>query len=476
MKCCTKVLTLCLFLLSAALYAGNPGYELKFKIKNAKPGGNCLLANYFGGSQYKQDSANVNADGELVFKGAEKYAQGVYLIILPSHKYFDFIMDADQHFQMETDTTDFIKNMKVKGSEENAAFYDYQRFMSAKQKQVEPLQTAYARVKEKSKDSVKIVQDKLTAIDKEVKGYKTDYIAKNPKAFLSQLFRAMQEPEIPEAPLLANGKKDTTFAYHYYKAHFFDHIDFSDERLLRTPVFQPKLDQYMQKLTVQMPDSIDVSADYLVGKARANKKMFQYVLNDLTYKYETSKIMGMYAVFIHLAEKYYKTKDVDWIDSTQLYKINDKATWLKYTVIGAQAPQLVMTDTSGRPSSLYDIKAKYTVVVFWEQGCGHCQKEIPELMEIYNTKLKAKGVQVYAIESEDKNAEWKKFVKKHELHWTNVWEKDDYKRAVAKKLYFVETTPTLVLLDENKIVKARQLGADQLEGYIDYLEKQKSSK
>jgi len=363
--------------------------------------------------------------------------------------------------------------MKVKGSDENAFFYDYQRFMAAKQKQIEPLQAAYSRVKN-NKDSVKIVQEKMGAVDKEVKKYKADFIEKNPKTFVAQLFRAMQEPEVPEAPLLANGKKDTTFAYHYYKTHFFDHVDFSDERLLRTPIFHARIKQYLEKLTPQIPDSIDISADYIIEKARANPKMFEYLVNDITYTYETSKIMGMYAVFVHMGEKYYATKQVTWLDSTQLYKVVDKATWLKYTVIGAQAPQLTMSDTSGRPVSLYDVKAKYTVVVFWEQGCGHCKKEIPELMEIYKDKLKAKGVAVYAIETEDKQPEWKQFVKEHKLDWFNVWEKDDYKRAVAKKLYLVETTPTLVLLDENKVVKARQLGADQLEGYIDYLEKQKS--
>ncbi len=460
---------------SSRVFAGDTGgYLLKFKIKNMKAGASCLLANYYGGNQYKQDSAVTNDKGELVFKGTEKYPQGVYLIILPSKKYFDFIMDAGQNFSMETDTTDFVKDMVVKNSAENKFFYDYQNFMSSKQKQVEPLQSAYKRVKDSNKDSLKMVQDKLTAIDKEVKDYKINFIKNNPKTFVSQLFLAMEEPEIPQAPMLANGKKDTTFAYHYYKTHFFDHVDFSDERLLRTPIFHKKINDYMDKLTPQTPDSIDISVDYIIEKSRANPEMFKYIVSALTFKYEDSKIMGMYGVFVHLVEKYYATKQVNWVDSAQMYKIVDKGTWLKYTIIGAQAPQLTMNDTSGNPVSLYDIKSKYTVVVFWEQACGHCKKEIPELMELYKTKLKAKGVQVYAIESEEKLPEWKKFVKEHDLNWINVWEKDDYKRALAKKLYFVETTPTLVLLDENKIVRARKIDPSQIEGIIDYLEKQKN--
>jgi hypothetical protein len=71
--------------------------------------------------------------------------------------------------------------------------------------------------------------------------------------------------------ILENGKKDSTFAYRYYKAHFWDNIDFSDDRMLRTPIFHPKVKQYMEKLTAQGPDyvdSINASADYLISKAK----------------------------------------------------------------------------------------------------------------------------------------------------------------------------------------------------------------
>jgi hypothetical protein len=34
------------------------------------------------------------------------------------------------------------------------------------------------------------------------------------------------------------------------------------------------------------------------------------------HKYETTEIVGLDAVFIHLAENYY-LKDADWLDSTQ---------------------------------------------------------------------------------------------------------------------------------------------------------------
>lgn len=448
------------------------GYNIKITVKGLKEGSTCILANYYGDKQYIKDSAIVGAKGELIFQGKEKFPEGIYLLVPPSKRYFDFVMDAGQNFSLETDTTDLIKNMKVKGSEENKFFYDYQAFMASKQKEIEPLQVLYKKTKN-NKDSSKLLQDKIAVIDKEVKDYKLTFIKSNPKSFVSKLFKAMEEPEIPEAPLLANGLKDTTFAYRYYKAHFFDNLDFSDERLLRTPIFHNKIKQYMDKLTPQTPDSINVSTDYLIGKAQANKEVFKYVVYWLTYTYESSNIMGMDAVFVHLVEKYYVTKQAYWVDSTQLYKITNRAYTLKPLLLGKNAPAINMQDSTGKYISLYDVKSKYTILIFWDHGCGHCKKEVPKLADLYHKSLKAKGVEVYAIETEDKPDDWKKFIIENKLDWINVHQPDQYQRAVTKKIYDIYSTPVIYLLDEKKIIKAKRIDVEQLDNFIDMLEKEK---
>lgn len=471
-----QLFTICLAIVSGCMFAGNPdgGFNIKIVPKGLKPETMCQLARYYGDKQYIMDSAKVNEKGEVVFKGTEKWPQGIYLFVPPGKRgYFDFVMDEGQNFTLETDTIDYIKTMKVKGSEENKFFYEYQNFMAVQQKQMEGLQSQYQKLKDKNKDSAKLVQEKMTVIDKAVKEYKANFIKSNPSTFVAKLFKAMDEPVIPEAPILANGKKDTTFAYHYYKTHFFDNFDLTDDRLLRSPIFHNKIKQYMEKLTPQMPDSIAVSADYLVEKSRANQEVFKYLVYWLTYTYESSKIMGMDAVFVHMVDKYYVTKQAFWLDSTQQYKITKRGAELKPILIGKQAPAINMPDSTGKYISLYDVKSKYTVVVFWDHGCGHCKKEIPKLLDAYNTKLKAKGVTVYAVETEDKPQDWKKFIRDYKLNWINVQELDDYKRAVTKKMYDIYSTPVIYLLDEKKVIRAKRIESEQIEGIIDMLEKEK---
>jgi peroxiredoxin len=471
-----KIITGFALVASVNTFAGDPqgGSSIKVTSKGLKEGSMCLLACYYGDKNYIKDSAKANAKGEVVFEAKEKYPQGIYLFVPPSKKYFDFVMDEPQHFSLETDSTDYIKTMKVKGSDENKYFFEYQNFIGGKQKEIEPYRAQLKKIKD-NKDSIKVLQDKMEEIDKQVIDYKLNFIKNNPKTFVAKLFKAMEEITIPEAPILANGVKDSTFAYRYYKSHFFDNIDFTDDRLLRTPIFHNKVKQYMEKLTPQTPDSINISADYLVEKARPNSEMFKYMVYWLTNNYETSPIMGMDAVFVHMVEKYYVTKQVYWADSTQLYKIANRAYILKQVLIGKKAPPIVMKDTLGHDVSLYDVKANYTVVVFWEPTCGHCKKEIPKLAELYE-KIKGKGVKVFAIDSEDEPVEWKKFIIEHKLDWINVSQPDAYKRAVTKKIYDIYSTPTIYLLDENKIIKAKRVDTEQIGNFIEYLEKEKTKK
>jgi peroxiredoxin len=246
--------------------------------------------------------------------------------------------------------------------------------------------------------------------------------------------------------------------------------------MLYTPVFHSKIKQYLEKLTIQSvepPDSLIASVHLIANKARANPEIFKYLINWMTYTYETSKVMGMEAVFVNIVETYHKKEQTPWIDSTRLHKITDKASNLKFSLLGAPAYPFVMKDTSGRSVALYDVKAKYTVLVIWDYDCGHCKKEIPQLAKLWQDSLKAKGVAVVAVEAEKPAKGWNKFIRENNLNWINVGDDDDYQRAVVKKAYDVYSTPTMYVLDDKKRIRAKRLGVDQLPGFIDHLEKTK---
>ena len=467
--------TLVLLASCAKMCFSQDGFLIKGKVKGWKDTV-CYFGNHYGDKSYVKDTAKIDKDGNFVFKGKEKLVGGIYLIVLPNKKYFEILIDKEQHFSVETDSARLVENMKVKGSEDNSAFYKYLNYITEKQITAVSLRKKITRIKEDSiaakttkKDSLKILQEKLGETDKEVGTFKDNFIKDHPASFLTVIFKAQKDVVVPETPILPNGKKDSTFPYHYYKEHYWDNINLADDRLLRTPVFHMKLKYYLDNVVLQQPDTIIKEADMLVAKTAGNKETFKYVVWYLTTTYETSQIMGMDAVFVHEVEKYYVTKQAYWVDSINIQKIVHKALTLKPLLLEKPTPPILMQDTLNRNIALYDVKAKYTVLIFWDPDCGYCQKVMPKLKDLYDSRLKSKDIAVYAVDIEGIEDKWKKFIIDKKLNWINCHDK--YKQYFLRELYDIYSTPVIYLLDDKKKIKAKRIDVDQLDGFIEHLEK-----
>jgi peroxiredoxin len=455
-------------------FAEDGGYKIKVKVNGVRDSA-CYLANYYGDKQYLKDTAIADKNGNLLFEDKKSLPGGIYLVVIPGRRYFEFIVDKQQSFSLETDTVNFVKNMKVKGSAENEMYYSYLNFISGKHQQAEPLRRQLEAEKDRKSPKAESLRKELGELDKEVKAYWNKIVTEYPNSFMAKVFiKPMMELEIPEAPKLPNGKTDSTFAYRYYKEHYFDHIDFSDDRILRTPLFHNKLDQYFKNVLVQIPDSIIKGADALIEKAKANDELFKYVVWYITYNYEVSNVMGMDAVFVHVVEKHYQKPRITWLDSTQFYRITAKAKTMKPLLLGKKAPPLVLPDTSGNYHSLYSLKNKYVVLVFWDPDCGHCQKEVPKLAAAYDS-IKARGGEVFAANGAVEEEKWKKFIKKHNLRWING--ADIKLENPFRQTYDLNVYPQLYILNESKEIIARKLSPEQIVDFLDrYSEMEKRKK
>ncbi len=436
------------------------GHDIRFKIKGYKDT-TAIIAHYYGDNQYiPKDTARFDSKGVLQFKGKKELPEGVYLLVLPRNKYVEFLV-GEQFQSLEFDSSDAVGTMKVKEGVENMVFYSYQKTMSDKAKEAGPIKARLSKTK--NADSIALIKKQLEAIDKEVKAFREKLFADNPKSFAVKLFKAAQEPEVPEAPTLSNGRKDSVFQFRYYKTHFLDNIDLTDDRMVRTPLFHGKIEQYISKLTLQIPDSINKEADYLLKKS-TSKEIFKYLVWWITNNYEKSQIMGMDAVFVHMAKNYYLNGKAYWVDSSITNKIRDRVKILDPILIGKKAPNMWLTDSAGKLYTLDGFKAKSTVLYFWDPNCGHCQKETPKLLEFWE-KNKKRGIDVYAVCIDRKPDDWKKFIREKKLNWLNVW--DSYTATDFKNIYDIYSTPVVYLLDENKRILAKRIGVEQLEDFYD---------
>ncbi len=157
-------------------------------------------------------------------------------------------MVDNQEFSLSTDTSAIVQSMKVKGSPENERFYEYLRFLNTKQKEVQQLKEQREALGEGEEAEKEAITEKILQIDKEVKQFIENFHERYPGSLSSNFIKGMTYPEIPEAPKDENGVADSTFELRYFKQHFFDNIDFTDPRLVRTTVWHEKMKYYMDNL------------------------------------------------------------------------------------------------------------------------------------------------------------------------------------------------------------------------------------
>ncbi|PZP43285.1 MAG: hypothetical protein DI598_15940 [Pseudopedobacter saltans] len=454
--------------LNASFAQVKKGYDISITIK---PFQNTwvYVGNYFGKFKNLTDSVYLDKNSHGILKGDSSLAQGIYFMVSPAHSIlFDFLMDKEQHFNIVADTSN-TNNTVITGSKENTYYLDYSKYINSHGNQIQSLSKQLANAKNKQ-DSTSI-QNKITAETKAFESYRTSFIKEHPNSMLTALFQAMQRPVAPKIV-----GKDSLEPYYYVKDHYWDNVDFSDDRLLHTPFLEPKIDEYYKYYVSPTPDSIIKEVNYMLLSAREGKEMYRYLLGKFTDKYINPEIMGQDKVFLFLFNNYFSKGDTSWLNAKQKEFIFNRAYNLMANQIGESAPSLNLKDQAGEVKPLVDIAAKYTLVLFWDPECSHCKVVVPEIDSMYNAKWKALGLKVYAVNTGEESAKsWQAFVRSQHLEdWINVMQTKAEREADAKaqipnyrQLYDITQTPTIYLLDEQKRIIAKKLTVQQLDGIIE---------
>ena len=469
-----KIVSIPLLFLTAITYA-QTGYEIKVTFKPFK--NQYIYLGHYSGKQYPVvDSVKLNDKSEGVFKGTKELGGGIYLVVTPAKdRFVEVLIDKKQHFTVIADTMDFTSR-KFVNSPDNELFGAYQKFMSVKGRSIDSLNKAL-KMATTAKDSA-LLNEVQKKTSEEISVYRKQFIAKNPDNILSVLMHLMEEPKIPPAEKHPGGKYDSTFAYRYFKDHYWDGINFWDDRISRTPasLLDERIDKYYNSLVIQHPDSVIKELDYMLGYASANKEMTRYLLVKFITRYLNMKYMWEDAVFVHLFEKYFAQKEYDWLTPQGKKTITDRAYSLMANIMGNPAEEIALPDTSGKIRTLYADTSRFTIVCFWDPTCGHCKETLPLLDSMYQHKWKNTGVKIFAVakETDGSKKDWLDFIRKHQLKgWTNVYySKQEEKTRVDagipgySQLYDAQVVPAVYLLDKDKRIIAKKLTWQQTDDIL----------
>ena len=446
------------------------------------------LANYYGEKMFYADTAVTDARGKVVFEGRSREKCGKFAAVIPGPKFFEFLA-VEEDIHIRTKAAQPAAFIEVVQSAENELFYNYLDFLQDMRQKAAPFEAVLAD-STSTESEQEAARASLIAMGDDVEIEQRRIIHEDGDMLFARYLSMIVEPEIPEIPGIANADE---LRYRMYRDAYWRRVDFADPRLVHDGSFNRILDQYINQVIPQSPDTVFNEVVKLIERSRGNDEMFKYILHFSTFNAESSSIMCMEKVFVQLVNRYYKTGEATWINDDQLKKIVERASELEPTLCGNKAPNIILPGLDqSKWFSLYDIDTKYTAVLIWESTCGHCKKELPKIQELYE-EWKDRGLSIFAIGNDFEPEPWQKFVEKQELSdWVHVSDnpainaQDSAMVLISQGITTLESlnfrttfdvfaTPKLFLMDRDKVIVAKQIGAEQLGEILTKLEEMESN-
>lgn len=429
---------------------GGPA-DFTLKINGARPSKAYLIGTH-GEQRFTLDSTMVSSAGAMRFQNSEGYPQGLYAILFGGNNVVQVMLPEDQKFSMEATLMQEKQTMKVEGSLDNQLYYENSRFedglkpkfsaVAAKLKGLQEGTPAY--------NAAKAEQDQLVALRRSTL---QNLFKKHPNTLYVAFKKAGQNP------IAKPGLSDSERIW-LYRKEFWNDVDFSDPRLIRTPVVFNKLKRYMTELTPQNPDSVTQSAIYITDLVEPYPDYFKLVANWIPLHYDPLKstLMDPHMVYVNMIERYFTPEKAFWSDKVTLSGLQQRSGEMSASLLGKIGPDVISTDPNGQTKSIYEMKSEYVIVYMYNPTCEHCLEQTPKMVQFYNQN-KGKGFDVFAIALDTNDKEWKDYIAKNNMTWTNVY--DPTNKSIYGK-YYVDNTPELYVLNKDRKIIGKNLKVNQI--------------
>ena len=175
------------------------------------------------------------------------------------------------------------------------------------------------------------------------------------------------------------------------------------------------------------------------------------VTDSLTHHYPSSKHVQA------LARDFEKEMKQMYVN--QLKKISNDMPQIKLD------PDL--KDVTGKRIALSSLKGKYVLLTFWSVRSRECIEENLQLKEFYKMYNK-KGFEIYQINIDESETDWKSAVKFDELPWISTRE-DDPLNPKNALIFNVKNLPTNYLFDKDGKIIASNLHGRSLQLRLEQL-------
>lgn len=248
--------------------------------------------------------------------------------------------------------------------------------------------------------------------------------------------------------------------------NYFEGIDFSDPRIIRSRELSKFMDDYirlyaMQAVTNEQRDSLFTQAGKVACEkaSQGHPQVYGWMVDYFYAGYETYGIKsGMAMLREHINDPRCLT--------SKKQQITKRLEGMVKLVPGALSPEFVISDYEGNNFYFHKWKgqARYKLLLFWSSGCEQCHQLINSLLKWHNEPASKEKLDIIAVNLDDSETEARKskIAKVNLFGWKNLHAKEGVNSPVAND-YAVLSTPVMFLIgSESNIIESTPGNLEQL--------------
>jgi len=402
----------------------------------------------------------VKYASEAVFSDNKSLVPGLYLIHADTNILVEFLISDynNQRFSIDIKNNDAF----FYGSDENNANMLYMKTIRRYDQQIDLLNANYQKIQQSNASFMEkqAKVDEIIRQSQEINTQKLSYQAKvveeNKGSLLASIILSVME--VPQPPV--EYYKDRTLYYKYLAEFCFYKYDFSDDRILSTPLAVNKFRSFNEVIfELESKDAIPYVLDALRKSHQASPQqyydLFDYIERDFGSIKSPVRKESLYIAMLHYA-----------IDSTYIDKYRKRRYLYELDIIdknhvGDKLPNFNLIMSNGDTTNLYDIKAERLLLYLQNPDCSTCKKVREKIKEI-DAVLAEQKITVLTVYFENDKEMWQNYLQNNAFsHWMHAWNYD--LTIEEKKLIDIRSIPSLYLLDKNKIILKKDININELE-------------
>lgn len=297
-----------------------------------------------------------------------------------------------------------------------------------------------------------------TSGDKAVNRLIREEAREEPATYSPETSHCFRLPKIPQ--VITDVQEQTN----YIATHYWQYCSFEDTTFVRSDTLEQIFADFIGVLT-HTDDETAVQAIRSLLVASENDSVARYRFRNLSEHYldDPNSPLRNEVYYIGVLEQIIGS---NYLRSGEKLRYEDRLKQIKKNRPGMVATNFIYTQANGKRATLHGVKAKYTLLFFYDPDCETCKemkrimKEDVRIQELLRQKLLC----ILAIYPGEEVNEWVRGLVGMPMNWTVGY--DTGQQIYGKQLYSLRALPSFYLLDSKKRVLLKDVALNSILYYL----------